>query len=109
MRAHEVKSLGELKNPSKLIAELKFDGRRGQIVRTEQGVDVYSSSLKSKNGLCPHLEEYAMALPPGTVLDGEFVLFKDGASKVVDLGRYGMPGQLEVHVPQLYPYDERDG
>jgi bifunctional non-homologous end joining protein LigD len=53
------------------VLEPKHDGMRAIVERTETGVDIYSRTGKSQNGKLPHLEASLMALPIGTVLDGE--------------------------------------
>ncbi len=93
MSAGTLGSLNDI-DPANYSAELKYDGRRGQIVRTEDGVDIYSRSLKSQNGKCPSLEEAFMYLKPGTILDGEFVVFKDGKKGLVG-------GSEVVHIPNF--------
>lgn len=57
--------------------EPKHDGMRAVIVRTEEGVEIYSRTGKSQKGKCPHIEEAFMVFPVGTVLDGELVLATD--------------------------------
>jgi ATP-dependent DNA ligase len=43
------------------------------VERTEDGLEIYSRTGKSQLGKCPALEKQLMALPVGTVLDGELV------------------------------------
>jgi ATP-dependent DNA ligase len=53
--------------------EPKHDGMRCIVERTEDGLEIYSRTGKSQLGKCPALEKQLMALPVGTVLDGELV------------------------------------
>lgn len=59
------------------VLEPKHDGMRAIVVRTEDGVEIYSRTGKSQAGKCPHLEKSFLVLPVGTVLDGELALITD--------------------------------
>lgn len=62
------------KNWEGWVLEPKHDGMRAIVVRTDDGVDIYSRSGKTQKGKCPHLEDSFMGLPVGTILDGEIAL-----------------------------------
>ena len=84
MKSHSLGSINDI-DTRNYIGELKYDGRRGQIVVQEDGsVNTFSSSLKDQNGKAPHIEDAAGYLNPGTILDGEWVMFKDGKRGWVD-------------------------
>ncbi len=63
-------------------AELKWDGRRGMIIRNEDGVGIWSRNMKDQVGKCPHLEKAFQNLPPGTMIDGEFVAMHEDKIEV---------------------------
>jgi DNA ligase-1 len=69
-------SLGE---PSEWIAEWKWDGMRGQILRRSGVVAVWSRGEELVSESFPELRQLAEHLPEGTALDGEIVSMQDGA------------------------------
>ena len=84
MLSHELKSLegidvGGIQTETELMVELKYDGHRGQAVISDGDVKFYSRGAKDKTDRVPHLVGPLSKLPSGTVLDGEFVAFKDCA------------------------------
>ncbi|MFF3264963.1 DNA ligase [Streptomyces sp. NPDC002932] len=58
--------------------EPKFDGHRTVLRRTEETVILYARSGRIVTTHWMDLAVAAMALPPGLVLDGEAVIWKDG-------------------------------
>ncbi|MGQ4732577.1 ATP-dependent DNA ligase [Streptomyces sp. Ju416(a)] len=58
--------------------ETKLDGHRMVLRRTEDGVICYSRTGRIVTSHWMDLAVPAMALPPGTVLDGEAVIWHDG-------------------------------
>ncbi|MFF0509114.1 DNA ligase [Streptomyces fimicarius] len=58
--------------------ECKVDGHRMVLRRTEDGVVCYSRTGRTVTSHWMDLAVPAMALPPGTVLDGEAVIWHDG-------------------------------
>jgi bifunctional non-homologous end joining protein LigD len=64
----------EAKDWTGWVLEPKHDGMRAIVSRTADGVEIYSRTGKSQKGKCPHLEDSFMALPVGTVLDGEIAI-----------------------------------
>ncbi|MEW2313447.1 hypothetical protein AB0918_33220 [Streptomyces sp. NPDC006864] len=63
--------------------EIKLDGHRMIVRRTEDGVVCYSRTGRAVTSPWMDLAVPAMALPPGTVLDGEAVIWNGGT---VDFG-----------------------
>ncbi|MET9097189.1 hypothetical protein ABZX72_34495 [Streptomyces cyaneofuscatus] len=63
--------------------EIKLDGHRMILRRTEDAVICYSRTGRAVTSHWMDLAVPAMALPPGTVLDGEAVIWNDGT---VDFG-----------------------
>ena len=57
--------------------EWKYDGIRAQIVRREGQVWIWSRGEELVTERFPEIVEAARALPDGTVLDGEIVVWKD--------------------------------
>lgn len=58
------------------VYELKLDGFRGQAVRDESGIRLYSKNGKDFTRKFSHLARALMdALPTNTALDGELVAF----------------------------------
>ncbi|WP_353944706.1 ATP-dependent DNA ligase [Streptomyces sp. HUAS MG91] len=58
--------------------EPKFDGHRMVVFRDEDGVVLQARSGRAVTRAFPDLVEAALALPAGTVLDGEVVVWHDG-------------------------------
>ncbi|MCT6782229.1 hypothetical protein LXH09_37030 [Streptomyces sp. CS7] len=58
--------------------EIKVDGHRMLLRRTEDGVVCYSRTGRTVTSHWMDLAVPAMVLPPGTVLDGEAVIWHDG-------------------------------
>lgn len=61
------------------LAEWKWDGIRGQLIRRAGQTFLWSRGEELLNGRFPEIEAAAAALPDGSVLDGE-ILAHDGAS-----------------------------
>lgn len=62
-----------LGNASDYVAEWKWDGIRGQIVRRQGEVYLWSRGEELMENRWPEIESSAMALPNGSVLDGEIL------------------------------------
>ncbi|MEU6840591.1 ATP-dependent DNA ligase [Streptomyces sp. NPDC046716] len=58
--------------------EPKFDGHRMVVFRDEDGVVLQARSGRTVTRAFPDLVDAALALPAGTVLDGEVVVWHDG-------------------------------
>jgi DNA ligase-1 len=61
------------------MVEWKYDGIRGQVVRRAGNVWVWSRGEELVTERFPEIEALARALPDGTVLDGEILVWRDGA------------------------------
>ena len=72
---HE-KELGDLSN---WISEYKWDGIRGQIIKRNDTVSIWSRGEELITDKFPELVAMAENLPNGTVIDGEIVPWKDDA------------------------------
>ena len=62
------------------IAEWKYDGIRAQVVRRAGRCWIWSRGEELMDGRFPEVEAWAQALPDGTVLDGELLVWHDGAA-----------------------------
>ncbi|MEJ2522586.1 MAG: ATP-dependent DNA ligase [Gammaproteobacteria bacterium] len=96
-------------------AEWKWDGIRAQLVRRNE-VYLWSRGEELITGVFPEVAERAAELPPGVVLDGELLAWKEGvlpfASLQRRLGRKRVSARLREEVPVLFlAYDllELDG
>ncbi|HEY3633456.1 MAG TPA: ATP-dependent DNA ligase, partial [Caldimonas sp.] len=67
--------LGE---PADWIVEWKYDGIRAQLVKRARQVWIWSRGEELVTERFPEIVELVRALPDGTVLDGEIVVWKDG-------------------------------
>lgn len=61
------------------LAEWKWDGIRVQVIRRGDTVALWSRGEERLDGRFPEIEAAALALPPGTVLDGELLAWRDDA------------------------------
>jgi DNA ligase-1 len=59
-------------------AEWKWDGMRAQLVRRGDDVTLWSRGEELVNDAFPEIAAAGLALPPGTVLDGELLAVRDG-------------------------------
>lgn len=60
------------------VAEWKWDGIRGQVVRRDGQCFVWSRGGELMPGRFPEVEAAAAVLPDGTVIDGELLAWRDG-------------------------------
>lgn len=60
-------------------AEWKWDGIRAQLIRRAGQTFLWSRGEELLNGRFPEVEELAAFLPPGTVIDGELLPWRDDA------------------------------
>lgn len=67
-------SLGD---PVQWLVEWKFDGIRAQVVRHGDGVWVWSRGEELVTDRFPEIEAVGRALPDGTVIDGEILVWQD--------------------------------
>jgi DNA ligase-1 len=78
--AHQLQAEPEsLGSPADWLAEWKYDGIRAQLVRRAGQVWIWSRGEELVTERFPEVVAKAQALPDGTVLDGELVVWKDGA------------------------------
>jgi DNA ligase-1 len=103
--------------PDEWLAEWKWDGIRAQLIRRGEGWHLWSRGEELITDRFPDLGPAALALPPGTVLDGELVAWAgDGpmpfAALQKRIGRKTVPKTLLTEAPAaLLAYDllEWDG
>ena len=67
-----------LADPADWIVEWKYDGIRAQVVKRAGQVWVWSRGEELVTDRFPEVVALAQALPDGTVIDGEIVVWKDG-------------------------------
>ena len=99
------------------LAEWKWDGIRGQLIRREGQYWLWSRGEELLNGRFPEIEAAAASLPDGCVLDGEVLAWKDGAVAPFALlqtriGRKAPGKKTLADAPVIFmPYDllELDG
>lgn len=60
------------------LLEWKWDGIRVQLIRRGDGVALWSRGEERLDGRFPEIEQAAMHLPEGTVLDGELLVWHEG-------------------------------
>lgn len=65
------------------MAEWKFDGIRGQIVKRAGQVWVWSRGEELMSDRFPELQALAQRWPDGTVIDGEILVWEEGAQRVL--------------------------
>ena len=65
--------------------EWKWDGIRAQLLHSAQGVVLWSRGEERMDGRFPELEAAALALPVGSLLDGEILAWRDGPLPFVQL------------------------
>jgi DNA ligase 1 len=70
-----VESLGE---PKDWLVEWKWDGIRGQLIRRQGNVYLWSRGEELITERFPEISEAAQALPDGTVIDGEVLAYENG-------------------------------
>ena len=72
----DVQGLG---NPADWIVEWKYDGIRAQLVRRAGSTWIWSRGEELLSDRFPEIMEQSRALPEGTVLDGEVLVWREGA------------------------------
>lgn len=98
-------SLGDAKD---FAAEWKWDGIRGQVIRRDGQVFIWSRGEDLMENRWPEIELAAMMLPNGTVLDGE-ILASQGENQVLPfamlqkrIGRKVVSKKLLKEVPVVF-------
>jgi len=70
---------GELGPPLDWLVEWKYDGIRAQLVKRAGKVWLWSRGEELITERFPEIADRAQSLPDGTVLDGEILVWRDGA------------------------------
>ncbi len=105
--------------PGDWLAEWKYDGIRAQVVRRAGQVCIWSRGEELMTERFPEIAQRATALPPGTVLDGEVLVWPDGAASPASfhllqqrIGRKTLSKRVLAEAPvRFVAYDllEHDG
>ncbi|MEM8979587.1 MAG: ATP-dependent DNA ligase [Pseudomonadota bacterium] len=109
--AHPVESVEALGEVSDWSAEYKWDGIRGQFIFREGQHALWSRGEDLMTDRFPELAQLMDYLPPGVVIDGEVLAWKDGAPLSFNalqkrLGRKTVPKSLLSSAPVvLQAYD----
>ena len=110
---------GQLGDLRQWQVEWKWDGIRAQIVRRGGSVYVWSRGEELVTDRYPDVAAAAMAIPDGTVLDGELLAWKDGEVQPFSemqrrIGRKTISKKMRADVPvafrafDLLEWDGRD-
>ena len=96
-----------LGSPGDWVAEWKWDGIRAQLVRRAGGVHLWSRGEELITQRFPEITAAATRLPPGTVLDGEVLAFRDGrplpfSALQQRIGRQKQVAQMVRAVPVVF-------
>ncbi|MBK5928735.1 ATP-dependent DNA ligase [Rhodobaculum claviforme] len=97
--------------PGDWLAEWKWDGIRAQLIRRGGAWHLWSRGEELITDRFPDLAPAAMALPDGTVIDGELMAWRDGAPLPFAalqrrIGRKSVPKSLLAEAPAaLLAYD----
>jgi DNA ligase 1 len=88
-------------------AEWKWDGIRGQVIRREEQVFVWSRGEELVTDRYPEIAEMANLLPDGVVLDGELLPWRDGhvlpfAQLQRRIGRKSITKKMLADVPVVF-------
>nr|WP_315028574.1 ATP-dependent DNA ligase [uncultured Chryseobacterium sp.] len=105
------KELNDLGNPEDWIAEYKWDGIRGQIIRRNDEVFIWSRGEELVTEQFPEIEDTVKGMKGNFVLDGEILAVKD--SKVLNfnelqkrLNRKTLTKKMLSEIPiQVFAYD----
>lgn len=101
------RSIQRLPRGPRLAYEPKFDGHRLVVLRTDDGVALQARSGRIVTGVFPDLAAAAEALPAGTVLDGEVVVWTEGRTDFAAvqkraLAGHGRAAELARALPASY-------
>lgn len=99
------------------IVEWKWDGMRGQFIKRQDDVFLWSRGQKLITDTFPEVSYHGADLPNGTVLDGEILAWENDRPmpfyKLQErIGRKTVPNKLKEEVPvKFFSYDilERNG
>jgi DNA ligase-1 len=96
-------------DPSHWRAEWKWDGIRGQLIRRAGSSFLWSRGEELVNESFPELVSLGEALPDGTVLDGEVIVWDPGEARPRDfaalqrrLGRRSVGAALRLTCPMAF-------
>jgi DNA ligase-1 len=109
-----VEQLGEREG---WLVEWKWDGIRGQLIRRQGGLYLWSRGEELITERFPEIAEAAASLPDGTVLDGEVLAYAEGQPLPFSLlqrriGRQKLTAKVLAEAPAAFmAYDllEQDG
>ncbi|NBD29376.1 MAG: ATP-dependent DNA ligase, partial [Alphaproteobacteria bacterium] len=114
--AYQLEDVAALGPPSDWLIDRKWDGIRGQLVLRGGTHHLWSRGEDLMTDRFPELGQLVDYLPPGTVIDGEVLAWRDGPLPFNALqkriGRKSVPKKLLAEVPVvLMAYDllEQDG
>ena len=107
--AHQLDTNPEALGPvSDWLAEDKWDGIRGQLIKRGGGHHLWSRGEELMTDRFPEVARIAGALPDGTVLDGEVLAWDYGAARPLGfaklqprIGRKTVPKRLLAEAPAL--------
>ena len=99
------------------LVEWKWDGIRGQLIRRQGGVYLWSRGEELITERFPEIAEAAASLPDGTVLDGEVLAYADAQPLPFSLlqrriGRQKLTAKVLAEAPaafMVYDLLEQDG
>jgi DNA ligase-1 len=110
--AHQLNDPPETLGPVEdWLVEWKWDGIRGQLVKRDGAIWLWSRGEELVTERFPELRDLAARIPDGTVVDGEIVVWKDGrvqpfAALQTRIGRKSLPAKMLTDVPAaLLAYD----
>lgn len=109
--AHALDNLDQLSDPTGWNAERKWDGIRGQLIVRQGEHHIWSRGEDLMTDRFPELAQLKDFVPDGTVIDGEILAFRDGASLSFNalqkrIGRKTVPKNLLTEAPVvLMAYD----
>ena len=98
-------------SPSEWLVEWKWDGMRGQLIKREGEVVLWSRGQELITETFPEIAESARALPDGLVLDGELLAWEDNRPMPFyelqrRIGRKNVSKSLMDEVPvRFFTYD----
>lgn len=88
-----------LGKPAEWQAEWKWDGIRGELIKREGQLFVWSRGEELMTEKFPEYQIFADLLPEGTVLDGEIISLAPNAQSAADQTQPSAPGAQSVSPP----------
>lgn len=97
----------ELGAPQDWLVEWKWDGIRGQLIKRDHQVFLWSRGQELVTSRYPELEEAAQFLPDGVVIDGEIMAWEDDGPLPFSMlqkriGRKRVTAKLREEVPVAF-------